>query len=292
VAAKRDVAAFDEQGFTVLRGVIDPAELAALREETQAQIEAGPDREPASDFVTGLGADGTERFFRIQFLTDKAVRNDSLLLALAHPAILERVRLIAGDDATTYGSAMVFKSTDGGPEVSLHRDIGTQGSFSPAHRFFNVDIYLDAATPDTGCLRVLPGSHRPGGPTADSLEHGGLIDVVMEPGDVLFHDSMLLHGSFATPPGSPLRRVLYYSYQSAGWMLREGVLPGLVPPRRWVAENMKLVAHAATERTHAPHLPLEEAPGLAVPAEWCDEVNAADLHLRPVAGNLPWERAR
>jgi phytanoyl-CoA hydroxylase len=273
---------FDELGFVVVRGLVAPDELAQLREETAAQIEAGPDRAPQSDF---LSRDG--HFFRIQFLTDKALRNDSLLLAGAHPGILERVALILGEDWTTYGSAMVFKSVAGGPEIALHRDLGPGGRFSDAHRFFNVDIYLDEATPMSGCLRVLPGSHRApdlGAGLADGLTQAGLVDVPMQPGDVLFHDSMLLHGSFATPPGSPLRRVLYYSYQSASWMLREGVLPGYVPDRSWIARSMKLMDHAIAARG-------DPRFAYRVPEDWRAEVDRAALELRPIAGNLPWEGA-
>lgn len=280
---------FDEDGFVILRGLIDADELRSLQAETAAQIAAGFDHEPASDFVTGPGPDGSDRFFRIQFLTDKSIVNDSLLLTLAHPGVLELVAELVGPDWTTYGTAMVFKGEGGGPTIPLHRDIRDLDEIpDPAHVFFNVDIYLDAATPETGVLRVIPGSHRKVDVATDiavGLDHPDLVDVPMGPGDVLFHHSLLLHCSRPTVPGSQLRRVLYYSYQGAGWMLSEGVLPGLVPPRRWIAESMRLVEHA-TEQRAARSMDARRSP---IAPEWRAEVEAVDLTLRPVAGNLPWE---
>jgi ectoine hydroxylase-related dioxygenase (phytanoyl-CoA dioxygenase family) len=187
---------------------------------------------------------------------------------------------------------MVFKASGGGAAIELHRDTGSiTGVFSSPHPFFNVDIYLDRATPETGCLRVLPGSHLWPDVSArfgSEADADDLVDVVMEPGDVLFHDSMLMHGSLPTPVGAPLRRVLYYSYQSGDDMDREGVLPGHPVSRRWIAEQMKLMQHAAAER--AERYP-DETPFRWSPAPtWSDEIEAAELTLRPVEGTLPWER--
>jgi phytanoyl-CoA hydroxylase len=281
-AAKND---FLRDGFVVLRELIAPEELTALREETAAQIDAGPIREPRSDFLTKPTASGEDRFFRIQFLTDKALRNRSWLEALAQPQIVPLVEALLGADWTSYGTAMVFKQPGGGPEISPHRDVmPSDAKWSADHLFFSADIYLDAALPGTGCLRVIPGSHadyRGTSSTVPPLDDPRYVDVPMQPGDVLFHNALLVHGSHATSAGSPLRRVLYYSYQSAGQMADEGVLPGLPVERDWIASHIKLVQHACEQRG-VPY---------TVPAEWQADVDHAQLDLHPVAGNLPWEGA-
>jgi ectoine hydroxylase-related dioxygenase (phytanoyl-CoA dioxygenase family) len=286
------VADYRRDGFVRLPALIDHEELVDLQQETAAQIDAGPDREPAEDFSTKALPDGRRVFNRIQSVTAKRICNGSLLHAVAHPRVLALVAELLGPSWTTYGSAMVFKSSGGGAAIELHRDTGSvAGVFASPHPFFNVDIYLDRATPATGCLRVLPGSHR----WADVSERFGadadaadLVDVVMEPGDVLFHDSMLLHGSLPTPTGAPLRRVLYYSYQSGDDMARDGVLPGFPVSRRWIAQQMKLMQVAVSER--ADRYP-DETPHPYAPApDWADEVATAEPSLRPVEGSLPWER--
>jgi phytanoyl-CoA hydroxylase len=285
---------FREDGFVVLRGLIADAELAALQAETLSQIEAGPDREPQSDFLAKRRPNGDEAFYRIQFVTDKQLVNDSLLLALANPDVLALVAELVPGDWTTYGTALVFKAGGGGPAIELHRDTASQELFSPEHLFFNVDMYLDRATPATGCLKVLPGSHKVadvGELLAQGLDNADLVDVPMKPGDVLFHNSMLLHGSLPTSGDSPLRRVLYYSYQSAAWMLREGVIPGRHTHRAWIAQNMKLVQHAIDERRGASHLAGQAQFDYEPPVEWRQDVADAPLALRPISGSLPWEEA-
>src|SRR5437879_303676 len=217
---RREAALFRGQGFVVLTDVLGSAELQRLRDETAVQIAAGPDREPQNDYVVAATPSGERRFFRIQFLTSKSLVNDSMLLAIAHPRILALVAELLGPDWCPYGSAMVFKGPEGGPEVALHRDSQPQRGFHPDHLFFSADVYLDPVGPDGGCVEVLPGSHRIDDATGDvalGLSHPDLVPVPMAAGDVLFHDAMLLHGSRATPPGTLLRRVLYYSYQSADW---------------------------------------------------------------------------
>ena len=68
---------FREDGYLILRDVLNPDELGLLQEETLAQIEAGPDRDPRGDFVTKPSPGGDKTFFRVQFLTSKAIRNAS-----------------------------------------------------------------------------------------------------------------------------------------------------------------------------------------------------------------------
>lgn len=101
---------------------------------------------------------------------------------------------------------------------------------------------------------------------------------------------MLLHGSLSTAPGEALRRVLYYSHQSAGWMEREGVITGFPVSRTWNAQNIKLLAHALEAHRSAAHLVGEEQFHYEVSAEWKGDVAGVDLDLRPAMGNLPWER--
>jgi len=196
-----DARAIREDGYVKLPGVLATDELAALQAETRAQIDACPLRQPEADFRLKALPDGRTKFFRIQFLPDKQLVNDALLQVLGHQRILATVEAILGANWGFFGSAMVFKGEDGGAAIEAHRG--------------------DAAT---GALRVLRGSH-----TIEDVRHLAaaginqldLVEVPMEPGDVLIHDTMVLHGSPATPPGSPLRRVLDHSFSpSTGWHAR------------------------------------------------------------------------
>lgn len=285
---------YRRDGFCVLSGALSPVELQLLQEETAAQIAAGPEREPRTDFMTRRTTAGGDLFYRIQTLHDRPLRNPSVLWLMANPTILGLVARIV-PDPLCYGNALVFKGTEGGPPIEVHRDARPTAE---GHRtgIVSVDVYLDAATPDTGCLGVVPGSHLQ--PDVSELVAGGfdtpLVDVVLEPGDVLLHDGMVVHGSRATPPGRPMRRVVYPTFQSASRVVAEGLYPDLPVPRAFVAECLALQLLAGQAR--AADAPYDEVPfSLPIPADLAREVREVRDHCgdattwRPLAGNLPWE---
>jgi hypothetical protein len=84
-----------------------------------------------------------------------------------------------------------------------------------------VDFYLDEANL-TNCLWGLPGSNLWDEPTAqekiralnaNGFSNEGAVPITMNPGDVIFHNILVLHGS--PPCQSKLRRVVYYEFRPA-----------------------------------------------------------------------------
>ncbi len=83
------------------------------------------------------------------------------------------------------------------------------GGSTPDHAFMKVSLYLDLLTRDTGCLRLLPGSHRL--PFHDDLKPITKIGVSgpdmpcfpleSRPGDVFFMNMNIWHASFGGGPG-------------------------------------------------------------------------------------------
>jgi len=119
-----------------------------------------------------------------------------------------------------------------GPRVEWHQERFNIDTFAPGasaepdawKKFLQVYIALDPHTLENGCLRIIPSSH-----TFGELEHediinsnmlhkrrvvsrdmnkihakGGIESVIMSPGDVLFFNHGLVHGSSANI--SPLER--------------------------------------------------------------------------------------
>lgn len=89
-------------------------------------------------------------------------------------------------------------------DTHWHPD-GTRLNYRP----MKVHFYLDPLTADTGCIRVIPGSHRlpyhdDVRPIAQSDQPGTEIPsflVESKPGDVLFADMNTWHASFGGRPG-------------------------------------------------------------------------------------------
>ncbi|MER3443429.1 MAG: hypothetical protein C4333_04630 [Meiothermus sp.] len=75
----------------------------------------------------------------------------------------------------------------------------------------------------------------------------GVIQVEMEPGDVLLHDVMVLHGSERTL-GKALRRTLYYEFRSAEMIESEGPWD-----TEWITRRLRMIPVAL--RRHALRFP-------------------------------------
>ncbi|HYE05888.1 MAG TPA: phytanoyl-CoA dioxygenase family protein [Planctomycetota bacterium] len=220
-----DVALFRDNGLLVLRGVLAPAELAALRDETGRLVErAAASRIEDGDHRYQRLAEGADPVpCRIEYVVDKST---ACLALLSHPTLLRAVEAIQGTDFIPTWDAMVFKQRGGGPVVGWHRDIAGYAHVSGAPQVFNVDIYLDDAGLDT-CVWGIPGTNRWSAERARAesdrrnalgFPTEGAVPLPMRAGDVLIHDVDVLHGSPASR--SALRRVVYYEYRPA-WCERE-----------------------------------------------------------------------
>jgi hypothetical protein len=175
--------------------------------------------------------------YRVDYLHDKE-RPASLEL-LGSPEILGIAESLAGRNFVPTYEAMVFKDTGNGAPIEWHQD----ATHPRRYRIFNVDIYLDAAVPGQGALRVVPGSQLGKIDMCDLKEQygwgvPGSVEVLMGPGDVLVHDVMLVHGSEPTL-GKALRRTLYYEFRPAEQILDEGPWD-----RSWVDRRLRMVAPA------------------------------------------------
>lgn len=143
---------------------------------------------------------------------------------------------LAGSDFVPTYESLVFKDAGDGAAIDWHQD----AVHPRTHRIFNVDVYLDASRAGEGALRVAPGSHlAPVDVCQLQDEYGwdapGVIQVEMDPGDVLVHDVMIVHGSEAVR-GNRLRRTIYYEFRAAEQIAVEGPWDG-----EWVDRRLRLV---------------------------------------------------
>jgi ectoine hydroxylase-related dioxygenase (phytanoyl-CoA dioxygenase family) len=146
--------------------------------------------------------------------------------AARHPAIADVVAQLLGPDIDCFLSQFIFKSP-GAIGQPWHQD-SFYFPFEP-DRQVGVWIAVTAATRANGPLWVLPGSHvepvhehvadtRPAANVGytEIVDHdmSGEVPVLLDPGDVLFFDSHLMHRS--TDNGSDRRRAaMVYHYATA-----------------------------------------------------------------------------
>jgi phytanoyl-CoA hydroxylase len=212
-----EVGLFRQEGFLVVRDLLHPDELAALREETLLLVQTAEHGSHDPDFLYKQHEQTGEQVpYRVEYVIDKSRACRALL---GHPYVLRSVEKLQGPGFVPTWDSMVFKLQGAGAAVPWHRD--QLLDHEPLAPIFNVDFYLDASD-RTNCLYAVPGSHRLSNADARALverlsEDGfrteGAVALALEPGDVLLHDILLVHGS--PPARSGLRRVLYYEFRSA-----------------------------------------------------------------------------
>lgn len=126
------------------------------------------------------------------------------------PAILNMVEQLIGADFALWNSSFFAKPARVGSKTPWHQD----GEYWPIRPLATCSVWIavDAATPENGCLRVIPGSHRrreigrhdfndadglslPLELRAEEFDAATARDVVLEAGQVSLHDVYLIHGS-------------------------------------------------------------------------------------------------
>ncbi|MFD0900824.1 phytanoyl-CoA dioxygenase family protein [Actinomadura sediminis] len=190
---------YETDGYAIFRNVLD-ADLIAEADEHVRWLQARHPGRGGEDLSTELVAEDP---FWVRLVSD-----DRLL------DVAER---FVGPDIALFASAYIAKPPYTGKAVLWHQD----GSFWPLEPMRVVTLWLavDRSTPENGCLRVIPGSHRGGlhevreredaeavfgVESAREVDESEAVDLVLEPGDVEVHHPNIMHGSNAN--NSPYRR--------------------------------------------------------------------------------------
>ena len=137
-----------------------------------------------------------------------------------HPRILDAVEELIGPDILVFHTTIWLKEPRSTNFVPWHQD-ATYFGLDP-HEHVTAWVALTASTPEKGCVQVMPGSHRSGqrphrdqrdpaamlsrGQTlADTVDESAVVDLVLQPGEVSLHHTLLVHRS--GPNRSDERRI-------------------------------------------------------------------------------------
>lgn len=224
-----DVQFFHDNGYLAVRNVIPPEVVAQVRAgAARLQAEYACYRKEKNIYYTSTEAknfaemmDGSAAarsaavLWRIDDLADK-MPEVALLKQL--PFVHNAMRSLLGDELLQYNESFVTKPPRIGQPVHWHQDpsFKVRKTTDPIS---TIDIYLDKADEENGCIWIVPGSHKRGVLDVEALtaQHGwdmpGAIAVRMEPGDVAFHDNGCLHGSRENRSDRE-RRIVYLAFQT------------------------------------------------------------------------------
>jgi non-haem Fe2+, alpha-ketoglutarate-dependent halogenase len=187
-----EVAAYRENGILFPLAALDPDEVGACR-GALSRIEALPEPE------------------RSRVLKNKSHLVSSVLYDLVRkPAILDAVEDVIGPDLLVWGAGF-FNKAPGSPDfVSWHQDATYWGLEPPD--IVTAWVALTPSTVESGCMRVVPGSHRwpivahketyaqhnmlsRGQEIAVEVREDDVTEVVLAPGQMSLHHVLIAHGS-------------------------------------------------------------------------------------------------
>lgn len=224
----QQIALFHEQGYLIVHDAFTGVEVADALDGvldliggTYPAYHGVQYEKNTRELVAGLPAEQRQDVVRKLF---KMVEYEQRITALAqHPQMIALITRLAGDTPVLFQDQALLKPPLIGREKPWHQD-NAYFNVPPETAVVGVWIALDEATPENGCMYVIPGSHHEGPVIHFKRRDWQICDtdvaadnawtVPLKPGGCLIFHGLLHHG---TPPtrSSQRRRALQFHYKPA-----------------------------------------------------------------------------
>jgi ectoine hydroxylase-related dioxygenase (phytanoyl-CoA dioxygenase family) len=182
---------YDRDGYFVFRDVLDAELVAEIRDHISWLEQRNPGRN-----LTEIGA-------------PQLPRDPFWIRVVSDDHLVDIGSLFVGNDIGLFAANYLIKAPRTGKRVEWHQD-GPLWPLEP-HEVVTLWLAIDESTPENGCLRVVPGSHKRGPlpfeqtgnddlfgvRVAEAVDEADAIDLPMRPGDVEVHHPDLFHSSNA-----------------------------------------------------------------------------------------------
>jgi ectoine hydroxylase-related dioxygenase (phytanoyl-CoA dioxygenase family) len=206
-------------GFLLVRGVFPPDEVEALRRHADRLRALAVEGDKKSWW--GKDADGRVVLCRVTHAGRipelRALPADPRLLRLKN---LSHVELVSQAQGTEDGISLLIKNPrmrEGLSDLPWHRDCGMGGHAAMCPRLV-VSIYLQPSRPETGELKMLPGSHEASYGFADASDPDAPqgVSLAADPGDVSLHYGDIMHAAPPPTGDGPFRECLLTGFARPG----------------------------------------------------------------------------
>ena len=185
------IAQYERDGFLSPVTIMSPDEAGAFRKALEAAEAKWPD--------ALQGADRNNAHLNLTVL-DELVH---------HSRLLDAVEDLIGPDLLVYGTVLFIKEPRDPGFVSWHQDATYMG-LEP-HDGVTAWLALSPSNRESGCMRMVPGSHKDDirahddtfgetniltrGQTIGDVDETEVVDLVLEPGQLSFHHMRVIHSS-------------------------------------------------------------------------------------------------
>lgn len=219
-ARDEQIAFFKREGFLILPGTVDDGQMAELHDELQRFVEH-PDNLPrVREGVMLEPVQDEKRSTRtLRKLGGITAFSEPFVDVMRHPRILDMLHAVMGPTIELYRDVVMMKPARVGRQKPWHQD-SSYWPWEPMD-LISAMTALDDATPENGCLQIIPRTH------TTQVQHFGQelqveIDDAMQArtyyvplkrGDTLLFHSLLLHASEPNDSDDD-RRVCIFSYKT------------------------------------------------------------------------------
>ena len=236
---------YHEQGFIIVRGLVSPDEIEILRQHTEDLMYGRITIDGVEPPPPGLSREEQAQYFlRIHMLHRKHELHERYLL---HARVCDVLEALIGPDVLAL-QTMLFLKPPGREGQGFHQD----SYYIPTYpdTLIGAWVAIDRADEENGCVWVIPGSHHEpiypddcklgqnhadgsirdltvieGASATDDAANGLTpiaakyrgkeIPAVLDPGDVMFFHSHILHRSLSNQSTSRFRRAFVSHYCNA-----------------------------------------------------------------------------
>lgn len=202
-----ELEAYEKDGFCVVAGLLSVDELEvvySLLDEAKSLVARGEVSKSWQTDITAWERDSTSDSLIVRKVPAPFDHSERFRSIFSSPVLLDRVEQLIGSEIFLHSSKLIFKPPQIGRRKPLHQDLAYWEDM-PA-RQVTVWCAIDPATPENGCLEVIPGSHKQGLIPHAELEDWQIdehtlenrqVCIPMNAGDVMFLDVLTIHASLA-----------------------------------------------------------------------------------------------
>ena len=230
-------AQYHREGYCIVRGLFSPEEIALL-------MQVATDGSVTDQSMDLLDTEGRKTRLTLWFTPG----DDSFGLMSRSERLVRAVETLLGPGGSVchFHSKVMQKEPHTGGAWEWHQDYGYwyKNGFLYPEAMLSVMVALTEATPENGCLQVLPGTHlmqrfehvfigeQQGADPVfveEALKQSQAVYVELQPGDVLFFHPNLLHRSDANRSDRPRWSVISAYNLSHNVPFREKHLSCITP---------------------------------------------------------------
>ena len=217
ILTEEEVENYKQQGYVVPKWKYPAKSIEMMQRLVQELIEANPDHYQEQLVCPHLPQGATKPMV--------SERHQDFLNLAMEEGVRKILGQILGPDVLLWGSQLFCKPAAVGMEIPWHQD----GAYWPIRPLANISawIAIDRVRRENACLKVIPGSHLSGlkphqidsrknlaldrTVNPEHLNKEEAVDIELDPGDLVFFDVYLMHGSNANTSGER-RAGLVYRY--------------------------------------------------------------------------------